>query len=432
MRGTLHLVSRTDYVRFRRTLQPMLTAGLRSHPARPDGGARCRGCARRGPRVVRPGAADVRRAADAPRGALSGRRRARARLRGAHGAAAAAGAGRRRAVGVSRARRVCRCRVVAWRPRLRQATPPRRSCCGILRRSVRPRPPTRRRGADWHWARCSSGCARSCARSRTSAGASSSICPMLLVPTPMSEAPVRFLPEWDNLLLSHADRSRVIADAHRPAIATANLRLPGRSSWTGSSPGCGWPRGRRRSATLELRPFCQLTRSDADSARRGRRVAVAVSRTGRDHVFGDPDRSRLSVRFIAHPRWSRRPGREPASSPSTFTVVPSARAAQPSLNRVSSSVNTVRPPTVNVSGGARARQVGHRAVRATRAPGARPPVPRERWHRPTAIAPARAGAVVALDLVDHLTRAGSADRVIRIQLSVSKPRSRCTRLVSAP
>src|SRR5918994_6533576 len=30
MRGTLHLVTRTDYVRFRRTLQPMLTAGVRS------------------------------------------------------------------------------------------------------------------------------------------------------------------------------------------------------------------------------------------------------------------------------------------------------------------------------------------------------------------------------------------------------------------
>src|SRR4051812_42803685 len=30
MRGTLHLVSRRDYLRFRRTLQPMLTAGLRS------------------------------------------------------------------------------------------------------------------------------------------------------------------------------------------------------------------------------------------------------------------------------------------------------------------------------------------------------------------------------------------------------------------
>jgi hypothetical protein len=29
MRGTLHLVSRADYVRFRRMLQPMLTAGLR-------------------------------------------------------------------------------------------------------------------------------------------------------------------------------------------------------------------------------------------------------------------------------------------------------------------------------------------------------------------------------------------------------------------
>jgi hypothetical protein len=40
-----------------------------------------------------------------------------------------------------------------------------------------------------------------------------------------ADAPVRFLPDFDSLMLAHVDRTRVIADEHRRELTTKNLRV---------------------------------------------------------------------------------------------------------------------------------------------------------------------------------------------------------------
>ena len=76
--------------------------------------------------------------------------------------------------------------------------------------SGRPPSPTSPRGRGSPGsARSSNGCGRSSARGPTSAGASSSTSPTGEITDADVPAPVRFLPEYDNVLLSHADRSRV-------------------------------------------------------------------------------------------------------------------------------------------------------------------------------------------------------------------------------
>lgn len=78
-----------------------------------------------------------------------------------------------------------------------------------------------------------------------------------------TEAPVRFLPEFDSTLLGHADRSRIIADEHRPRVATKNLRILATFLVDGFVAGT-WSIVKKK---LELAPFGKLdkrTRSALD------------------------------------------------------------------------------------------------------------------------------------------------------------------------
>lgn len=99
-------------------------------------------------------------------------------------------------------------------------------------------------------------------------------------PDPGTPAPVRFLADFDNLTLSHADRTRVVSEEHRRALATKNGMAPGTVLVDGRVAGTwavtrerldpGGIRERRELATLTVRPLGTL-----DAATRTELVAEA-------------------------------------------------------------------------------------------------------------------------------------------------------------
>jgi hypothetical protein len=73
-------------------------------------------------------------------------------------------------------------------------------------------------------------------------------------------AGVRFLPMWDNLLLSHADRSRVIDPRHKPWLASKNGMPPATFLVDGFVHGT-W---KLEAGELRLTPFARTSRADQD------------------------------------------------------------------------------------------------------------------------------------------------------------------------
>jgi hypothetical protein len=95
-------------------------------------------------------------------------------------------------------------------------------------------------------------------------------------PDPDTPAPPRFLPEYDNVLLSHADRTRIVADEHRKLIFTGNGIL---ASFLVD----GFVRGTwkldRDTATVVVEPFEPLSKEDRVAvAEEGERLAVFLTR----------------------------------------------------------------------------------------------------------------------------------------------------------
>nr|WP_208761941.1 winged helix DNA-binding domain-containing protein [Microbispora hainanensis] len=98
------------------------------------------------------------------------------------------------------------------------------------------------------------------------------------LPGPDAEAPVRFLGEFDNLLLSHADRTRVMTEEHRSRVFTVNGIIRATILVDGFVAGL-WRIERRGSqragetAVLEIEPFEPLGAATRDAlAAEGRRL----------------------------------------------------------------------------------------------------------------------------------------------------------------
>jgi len=106
-------------------------------------------------------------------------------------------------------------------------------------------------------------------------------------PDPDTPAPPRFLPEYDNILLSHADRTRIIDDKHRLRLIEANRPAP--AVLIDGFVAATWSIEKRASkATITVRPFARTAASDrAAVEEEGERLAafLAPESTQRRVVF---------------------------------------------------------------------------------------------------------------------------------------------------
>lgn len=83
------------------------------------------------------------------------------------------------------------------------------------------------------------------------------------LPDPETPAPVRFLPEFDNVVLSHADRSRIVSDG-APQWTEAGWGTVLVNGFTAAR----WKLERtREAATMRVEPFVQLRTGESDEIR---------------------------------------------------------------------------------------------------------------------------------------------------------------------
>jgi hypothetical protein len=111
-------------------------------------------------------------------------------------------------------------------------------------------------------------------------------------PDPETPAPPRFLPEYDNVLLSHADRSRFASEAHRRAWATG--RIQGSVLDDGFGVATWWldrdrATGRTALVVDHIVPMTKAAKAAIEAE--GRRLLRFLDAAGADH----------DVRFVAVP-----------------------------------------------------------------------------------------------------------------------------------
>jgi hypothetical protein len=101
-------------------------------------------------------------------------------------------------------------------------------------------------------------------------------------------APVRFLPRYDELLISYQHRDRVIAPAHRRSVYTKNAIVEAVVMVDGFAAGT-WSVGRAKNeAVLRISSFARIAPRDRASVETEGRALLS---------FLAPDASTLGVRF---------------------------------------------------------------------------------------------------------------------------------------
>lgn len=105
-------------------------------------------------------------------------------------------------------------------------------------------------------------------------------------PRPPAEtpAPLRLLGEWDNVLLAHADRTRMFDDETRRRVIRKNGDVLPTILLDGVVAGTWWWRRRRDVATLEATPFATLPKTARDELEAEAALALGVLEPGAERV----------------------------------------------------------------------------------------------------------------------------------------------------
>ena len=74
------------------------------------------------------------------------------------------------------------------------------------------------------------------------------------------DVPVRFIPDFDNLVLSHDDRSRIMADTHRSRVTLKNLQVRATFLVDGVVAGTWKSERKRTAAVLVIEPFGSISK----------------------------------------------------------------------------------------------------------------------------------------------------------------------------
>jgi len=109
-------------------------------------------------------------------------------------------------------------------------------------------------------------------------------------PDPDTPVPPRFIADFDNLVLAHDDRSRIMADEHRSRVTTKNLQVRATFLVDGLVAGTWKSERKRKTAVLVMEPFGSVAK----------RVRTALEQEGESLLsFVEEDATAREIRWSA-------------------------------------------------------------------------------------------------------------------------------------